>query len=73
MSGSFKKNADFFSFKLPVAHIVHFLILYIFLKEQQNAILKIKYNRLQTRFVSNATSYMFRHQGAIISEYRIKI
>jgi hypothetical protein len=72
MPGAFEQSADF-SFKLYVAHNENFFMLYIFiyLKDQQNAILKTKYNRLQTRFISNATSYMFRHQGAIISEYRM--
>jgi hypothetical protein len=45
MSGAFEQSADF-SFKLYVAHNVHFLILYVFLKDQQNAVLKTKYNSL---------------------------
>jgi len=40
----------------------------MFLKNQQNELIKIQYNRSQNTFISGANSCMFRQQGAIIRE-----
>ena len=50
----------------PQLNISH---LFYISKNQQNAPIKIKYNRLQNTLHIRCQRYMFRHQGAIIREF----